>query len=79
MDVELPRPRGVAEELEPAGAVDEVEEDQLAHLAASHDAARQAPGLLELGAGVERLGRGADRGDLLPVGEPLRTRHGPRV
>ena len=55
----------------PAGAVDEVEEDDLAHVPAAHDPAGQAARRLRLGARLERLGLGADGRDLDAVGETL--------
>ena len=59
------------DQLDAPGAVDEVEEDELPHLAPRHD----PPGDAELG--VERLprlgllGLGANGGDLVPVRKPL--------
>ena len=60
MDVDVADPARVAHELDAPRAVDEVEEDELAHLAPRHDAAGEAPRLVELAAGFERLGRGAN-------------------
>ena len=48
---------------------------RLAHVAARHDAAREPAGLLRLRAGLERLGLGADGGDLDAVGEALGQAH----
>ena len=71
VDVHRPGAVGRAEELDPARAVDEVEEDDLAHVSPAHDAAGQAARRLGLGPRLERLGLGADGGHLDPVGEAL--------
>ena len=72
MHVDVADPARVAHELDAAGAVDQIEEDELAHLAARHDAAGETPRLVELPAGVERVRCGADVGDRVSVREPLR-------
>ena len=72
-----PRPcaRG-AEELDPAGAVDEVEEDELAHVAARHDAAGEAPRPRAPSApGSSGSASARTRGDLVAVGKALRQAH----
>jgi len=74
VEVDLARAIGRAEELDAARAVDEVKEDDLAHVPPGHDPAGQAALRLGLLAGLERLGLGADRGDLVPVGEALGQR-----
>ena len=63
------------EQLDPAAAVDEVEEHQLAHVAPRHDAPGKPARRRCLGLGLERVGLGANRGDLVPVRETLRQRH----
>ena len=64
----------VADHLDATGAVDEVEEDELAHSPTGHRAARQPARLADLAAALERLGLGADSGDLVPVGKARRCR-----
>ena len=65
VDVDL-----LGDQLDPAAPVDEVEERDLPHLAPRHHAAGEAELLrLVLGARLERLGLGADRSDLVPVGD----------
>ena len=63
----------LAEELDAARAVDEVEEDELAHVAprehAAGDAHRAVGGLARL----ERLGGGAHGGHVVAVGKALRA------
>ena len=59
----------LAEELDAARAVDEIEEGQLAVLAPRHDATRETPLGLALLARLETLRLGADESDLVPVGE----------
>ena len=49
MDVDLAGARGRAEELDPAAAVDEVEEDELAHVAPREHASGEPPRLVALG------------------------------
>jgi hypothetical protein len=79
MDVDVARLPRVAHELDPAGAIDEVEEDELSHLAPRHCAAGEPARVLRLRPGLERFCLGANRGDLVTVGESLRRRHGGRV
>ena len=62
-------PVGLAEELDAAGAVDQIEEGQLAVLPPRHDATREAPLGLAFLARLETLRLGADGSDLVPVGE----------
>ena len=66
------------DQLNPPGAVDEVEEGELPHLAAGHDAPGDAQLVVERPAVLGPLGRSPDRGDLFPVGKPLRQ-HALRV
>ncbi len=75
MDVELADPARVAHQLDPAGAVDEVEEDELSHLAPGHDAPREPASLLKVCPGIERVRRRANSRDLVAVGEALRLGH----
>ena len=79
MHVDLARALDRAEQLDPPAAVDEVEEDELAHVAARHHAAGEAA--LRVGgcAVVEWLSLGANARDLVAVGEALRRGHDPRV
>ena len=72
MDVDVADAAGVAHELDAPGAVDEVEEDELPHLAARHDATGETPRLVELASGVEPLGRGANVRDRVPIRKALR-------
>jgi len=68
-----------AEELDAAGAVDEIEEDELSQVTARQHAAREAPrrpGRLVI---RERLRLRADGDDLVAVGEAFRRGHGARV
>jgi len=74
--VDLAGARLGAEQLDPARAVDQVEEDELAHVAAREDAARESPGLGALFVRLQRLGFGADGYDLVAVGKTLGGRHG---
>ena len=67
-----------AEELDPARAVDEVEEDELPHLPPREHAAGEPARLVAFDAGPEGLGLGSDGGDLVAVGKTLR-RSQPRV
>ena len=79
MELELARALGRADQLDAPGTVDEVEEDELPHVAARHDTAGEAPLRRVVGrAGFELLGLGADGRDLVPVGETL-CGHGRRV
>ena len=67
----LARAFGRAEELDPPRAVDEVEEDELAHVAPGHHAAGDAHRLLGGLPRLERLGRGSNGGHLVAVGKRL--------
>ena len=67
------------EELEPARAVDEVEEHELAHIASGHDPARDTAAVTRFGARLGGLGLGLDDGDVDPVGIALGGGHGARV
>ena len=77
--VDLARALDRAEQLDPPAAVDEVEEDELAHVAARHHAAGEPALRLGGRAVLERLRLGADARDLVAVGEALRRGHGARV
>jgi len=68
-----------AEQLDPAAAIDEVEEDELAHVSPRHHAAGEAA--LRLGgcAVLELHRLGAHRSDVVPIGKALRRGHGARV
>ncbi len=72
VDVDRAGPILLAEELDPPGAVDEVEEDDLPHVAAGHDAARNAYRAVAGLAGLERLGGRAPGGHVVPIGKALR-------
>ena len=76
MDVDVADAPGVAHELDAPRAVDEVEEDELPHLAPRHDAPSEAPRFLELTAGLDLVGRCAYVDDGVAIGEPLGSRHG---
>ena len=76
VDVDLARLRDVADHLETPGAIDEIEEDELAHAAPGHRATGEPTGRPGLATRLERLRLGADGRDLVPVGEALRRRHG---
>ena len=76
MNVDLPRPLRRTDQLDATRAVDEVEEDELSHVAARHDPARKTPlGRVVGRAGLELLGFGANARDLVAVGKPLGERH----
>ena len=75
MDVDVTDASGVAHELDPPRAVDEVEEDELAHLAPRHDATCEPARVLELAARLDRLSRSTNVRDLVPIGEPLLRCH----
>ncbi len=70
--------RGRTEELDPAAAVDEVEEHELAHVPAREHAAGEPALLRAFDAGLERVRLGVHGRDLVPVGKALgeRLRHG---
>ena len=71
VDVDLARPFGRAEQLDPARAVDEVEEDELPHVAPGHHTAGDAQRLVGVLARFERLGGRAHGGDVVPVMKAL--------
>ena len=71
MHVHLARRLDLAEQLDAAAAVDEVEEDELAHVAPREHTAREAPRLLAFHVVLERVRLGVDGGDLVPVGKAL--------
>ncbi len=79
VEVDRPGPFLLPEQLDPPGAVDEVEEDELPHVPPGHDPAGQPPALAALAPGLELLGVGADGDDLVPIRKPLRHPHGGRV
>ncbi len=65
------------EELDPAAAIDEVEEQDLAQVAARQHAAGEPEGLrLVARAGLDFVGPKADRSDLDPAGKALRQHGG---
>ena len=70
-DVDLAGLRRLADHLDPARPVDDVEEDELAHVAARHRTARDPAGRGGRLACLERLALVPHRGDLGPVGEAL--------
>ena len=69
--VDLSRLRRLADHLDPTRPVDDVEEDELAHVAPRHRAARDPAGRGSRLARLERLALVPHRGDLGPVGEAL--------
>src|SRR5262249_50234975 len=75
--VQLDRPRAarVAEQLDPARAIDEIEEDDLPELAPRHHAARDVARVGGLDARLQLFSLGADNGDLVRVREALRQGH----
>ena len=75
MDVDVARAAGVAHELDAPGAVDQVEEDELPHLAARHDAAGETSHFVELASGLDPFGRGTNVRDRVPIRKSLRRRH----
>ena len=75
MNVDLAGPRRGTEELDAAAAVDEVEEDELAHVAPRQHTPGEPARLRALDVVLEDVGLGADVGDLVPIGKALR-RHG---
>ena len=80
MKVELARPLCRTDQLDAARAVDEVEENELPHVAARHDPAGQpALGRVVACTRLELLGFGPDGRNLVPVWETLRSGHGRRV
>ena len=74
VDVHRSGALGLDQQLDAAGPVDEIEEDELSHVAPGHDAPGQSPGLSSLFTSFERLRLGPDRGDVDAVGKPLRQR-----
>ena len=76
MHVDLARARRRAQQLDAPGAVDEVEEDELAQVAARHHAAREPARLRSFFADAERVGFGPYRRDVVAIGEALRRRLG---
>ena len=77
--VHLAHPVGRAEELDLAGAVDEVEEDELPVAAPPHDAPRE-PAVTSFGALLETAPPRFGQGDLVPVRKAMREVHRrPRV
>ena len=73
VDVDITRARRVAEELNAAAAVDEVEEDELPHLSAAKDAPRCAHDRVRFFARFDPLGLRADALERNGVGEALRS------
>src|SRR5581483_7177901 len=78
VDVDLAGPLDRAEELDTAGAVDEVEERELPHVAPRHHPTGDATGLGAFRARVEELRLGTNALNLLPLREALR-RHDRRI
>ena len=77
VDVDLAGALRLDEQLDAARAVDEIEEDELPHVAPRHHAAGDAVRPLALAAGLDPVGLGADVGDRRAVGKTLRRiRHG---
>ena len=72
VDVDLAGSLDRADQLDAPAAVDELEEGELAHVAAREDAAGEAALLCGFAAGLERLGLGPHGGDLVPVRKALR-------
>ena len=75
VDVDLSGAARVAEKLDPPGAVDEVEEDELPHLAASDHSAGDAAFLVRFVARLQLFRLDADGGDLAPGRETLGQAH----
>jgi len=71
VDVHPPDAVLLAEELDASRAIDEVEEDELAVLAAAEHAPAYAPRVVRLLPRLEALRLGTDRRDLVPVGKAL--------
>ena len=76
MNVDLPGPHRGAQELDAARPVDQVEEDELSHVAPGEHPAREAPRFRPLFPHLQRLGLPSRARDLVPVGEALRQRGG---
>ena len=77
--VDLARALDRAEQLDAPGAIDEVEEDELPHVAARHHAPGEPPLRLGRRPVLERVGFIPDGGDLVAAGKALRGGHGARV
>ena len=75
IDVDRPRAARVAEELDPPGAVDQVEEDELPHLPASDRSAGDAAFLVRFVSRLQLFRLDADGGDLVPGRETLGQAH----
>ena len=75
VDVDLAGALHGAQELDPPRAVDEIEEDELPHVAPREHAAGETTRRLGLGSVFERLRLGENRGDLVAVGKALRRGH----
>jgi hypothetical protein len=71
-DVDHAAPRRVAEQLDPPAAVDQIEKDQLAHLAPPEHPAGHTDGRVGLGSGLELLGFGSHGLERHRVGKALR-------
>ena len=71
-DVDLAGLRGLADHLDATGSVDDVEEDELPHVAARQRPARDPTGRVRGLPRLERLALVPDRRDLGPVGKSLR-------
>ena len=80
-EVEIDRPGTILgdEQLDLPGAVDEVEEDELPHVAPSHDTSGDAPSLAGLLARLDLIGVDPNGRNLLPVGKSLGQCHSARV
>ena len=71
-DVDLARRRRLADHLDAPGAVDDVQEDELSHVATGHRPTRDSTGRVSGLTCLERLALVPDRRDLVPIGEALR-------
>ena len=69
--VDLPRARERTEQLDPARAVDEIEEHELPHVASRQHPPREAARLRRLGPGLEPIRLGPHARDLVAVREAL--------
>ena len=79
MHVDLARALDRAEELDPPAAVDEIEEDELAHVAARHHAAREPAFRLRGCAVLVLFGLGANAAISSRSGKRFARGHDPRV